>query len=451
MTYAKNFDSEESDPYYAVIQPGSANLNLGGRFYSDLAENTLSGNLDLNIPFKVLGEKQIIKVGGLYQQRDREFNARVLGYTATGYPANLFILPQDQIFNPENIKASNGFIISDITNPSDAYTATAALTAGYVLGDFKLFEKLRFSAGARLENYDMEVNSFYFGGQQVNSVLKNADLLPSANLTYSLNEQHQLRLSASKTLSRPEFRELSPFAFYDYEEEASVQGNPNLVRGTITNYDIRYEWYPGQNQLFSVSLFYKDFINPIERNFSSTGGGTASFGFQNVASAQNYGVEVEGRKNFDFLGGWGENLLLFTNVAFIGSTIDLTNVDAYDPKRALQGQSPYIINSGLTANLPKWDLSTTLAYNIIGDRVAYVGTDNFADIYERHRNLLDFSVSKKLGRNGEVKLTWGDILRTDFVYYQDNNASHKYEADVDNLMQRRNFGSTVTLGLGYRF
>ncbi|HAD14927.1 MAG TPA: TonB-dependent receptor, partial [Saprospirales bacterium] len=125
--------------------------------------------------------------------------------------------------------------------------------------------------------------------------------------------------------------------------------------------------------------------------------------------------------------------------------------DAYDPKRALQGQSPYILNSGLTANLPKWDMSTTLAYNIIGDRVAYVGTDNFADIYERHRNLLDFSVSKKLGRNGEVKLTWGDILRTDFVYYQDNNSSHKYEADVDNLMQRRNFGSTVTLGLGYRF
>lgn len=451
MTYAKNFDSEESDPYYAVIQPGSANLNLGGRFYSDLAENTLSGNLDLNIPFKFLGEKQTIKVGGLYQNRDRAFNARVLGYTATGYPASLFVLPQDQIFSPENIKSSNGFIISDITNPSDAYTATADLTAGYALADLKLFEKLRFSAGLRLENFDMQVNSFYFGGQEVNSVVKNTDLLPSANITYSLNDQHQLRLSASKTLSRPEFRELSPFAFYDYEEEASVQGNPNLVRGTIANFDIRYEWYPGQNQLFSVSLFYKDFINPIERNFSSTGGGTASFGFQNVASAQNYGVEVEGRKNLDFLGAWGENLLVFSNIAFIGSTIDLTNVDAYDPRRALQGQSPYIVNSGLTANWPKLDMSTTLAYNIIGDRVAYVGTDNFADIYERHRNLLDFSVSKRLGRNGEVKLTWGDILRTDFVYYQDNNASHKFEPEVDNLMQRRNFGSTITLGLGYRF
>lgn len=451
MTYAKNFDSEEGDPYYAIIQPGSANLNLGGRFYSELAENTLSGNLDLNIPFHFFGEKQSIKVGGLYQKRDREFGARVLGYTATGYPAALFVLPQDQIFAPENIKASNGFIISDITNPSDAYNANAALTAAYALADFKLIEKLRLSAGVRMENYDMVVNSFYYGGQEVNTRLKNNDLLPSANLTYSLNDQHQLRLSASKTLSRPEFRELSPFAFYDYEEEASVQGNPNLVRGTIANYDIRYEWYPGQNQLFSVSLFYKDFTNPIERNFSSSGGGSASFSYQNVTSAQNYGVEVEGRKNLDFLGGWGENLLVFTNVAFIGSTIDLTNVDAYDPKRALQGQSPYIVNSGITANMPKWDLSTTLAYNIIGDRVAYVGTDNFADIYERHRNLLDFSVSKKLGRNGEVKLTWGDILRTDFIYYQDNNSSHKFEADVDNLMQRRNFGSTVTLGLGYKF
>lgn len=451
MTYAKNFDSEESDPYFAVIQPGSASLNFGGRFYSELAENTLNGNLDLNVPFRLFGDKQMIKFGGLYQQREREFSARVLGYTANGFPFSLLVLPQDQIFNPENIKTSNGFIISEITNPSDAYTGTAHLAAGYALADLKLFEKLRVAGGLRVENFQMEVNTFYFGGQQVNPSLDNFDVLPSANLTYLLNDKHQLRFSVSKTLSRPEFREISPFAFYDYEEEASVQGNPDLVRGTIANYDVRYEFYPGANQLLSVSLFYKNFKNPIERNFSSTGGGSASFGFQNVAGAENYGAELEVRKNLDFAGEWGENVAIFSNAAFIGSTIDLTNVDAYDPKRALQGQSPYIINTGLTANLPKWGLGATLAYNIIGDRVAYVGTDNFADIYERHRNLLDFSVSKRIGRNGEVKLTWGDILRPDFIYYQDNNSSHKYEPEVDNLMQRRNFGSTVTLGLGYKF
>ena len=451
MTYAKNFDSEESDPYLAIIQPGSASLNFGGRFYSELSENTLNGNLDLNIPLRFAGEKQSIKIGGLYQKRDRDFGARVLGYTATGYPANLFVLPVDQIFNPENIKSSNGFLISEITNPSDAYTANATLATGYAMTDLKLWDKLRVSAGVRLESFNMEVNSFYFGGQQVNTVLDNADFLPSANLTYAINEKHQLRVSLSKTLSRPEFRELSPFAFYDYEEEASVQGNPDLVRGTIRNYDVRYEVYPGANQLFSVSLFYKKFNNPIERNFSSSGGGSTSFGFQNVTSAENYGAELEARKNLDFLGVWGENVVLFTNVAFIGSSIDLANVDAYDPRRALQGQSPYIVNSGLTANFPDLGLGATLAYNIIGDRVAYVGTDNFADIYERHRNLLDFSVSKKLSSRGEIKLTWGDILRPDFIYYQDNNASHAYEPDQDNLMQRRSFGSTITLGLGYKF
>ncbi|MFN0034367.1 MAG: TonB-dependent receptor domain-containing protein [Saprospiraceae bacterium] len=451
MTYAKNFDSEESDPYFAIIQPGSASLNFGGRFYSDLAENTLNGNLDLSIPFRLMGDKQTIKIGGLYQKREREFSARVLGYTATGYPAALFILPQDQIFQPENVKVSNGFLISEITNPSDAYTADAELAAGYAMADLKLWEKLRISAGLRLESFNMGVNSFYFGGQAVNTVLDNADLLPSANLTYALNDKHQVRFSISKTLSRPEFRELSPFAFYDYEEEASVQGNPALVRGTIANYDVRYEFYPGSNQLVSVSLFYKKFKDPIERNFSSSGGGSASFSFQNVEGAENYGAEIEARKNLDFFGAWGENLVVFSNAAFIGSSINLANTDSYDPKRALQGQSPYIVNAGLTANWPKWGLNTTMAYNVIGDRVAYVGTDNFADIYERHRNLLDFSVTKKLGKNGEVKLTWGDILRSDFIYYQDKNSSHLYEPDQDNLMQRRNFGSTVTLGLGYRF
>ena len=91
------------------------------------------------------------------------------------------------------------------------------------------------------------------------------------------------------------------------------------------------------------------------------------------------------------------------------------------------------------------------AGHVIGDRVAQVGTVGYGDVYERHRNLLDFSINKRLGNRGEIKLTWGDILRPEFIYYQDNNSSHKYEADKDNVMQRLRFGSTITLGLGYRF
>jgi outer membrane receptor protein involved in Fe transport len=228
-----------------------------------------------------------------------------------------------------------------------------------------------------------------------------------------------------------------------------VVGNPALTQGSIYNADIRYEIYPGQNQLFSVSLFYKRFKNPIEFTFASTSG-ARTFSFNNVASANNYGVEMELRKNFGFIGV--EDLMFFTNASLIRSNIDLSKgVSFFDSTRALQGQSPYIINAGLTYNIPTIGLSTTLIYNVIGDRIAQVGTVSYGDIYERHRNLLDFSVSKKLGRSGEVKLTWGDILRPEFIYYQDENASHKYEEAEDNVMQRLTLGSTVTLSLGYKF
>lgn len=157
---------------------------------------------------------------------------------------------------------------------------------------------------------------------------------------------------------------------------------------------------------------------------------------------------MELRKNFDFIGA--ENLMFFSNASLIRSNIDLSKgVSYYDSTRALQGQSPYIVNAGLTYNMPKIGLSTTVIYNVIGDRIAQVGTVGIGDIYELHRNLLDFSVNK-MGKHGEIKLTWS-ILHPDFIYYQDDNATHKFEAGTDNVVQRLNFGSTISLGLGYRF
>ncbi|MCB0542725.1 MAG: hypothetical protein KDC70_04385, partial [Saprospiraceae bacterium] len=135
----------------------------------------------------------------------------------------------------------------------------------------------------------------------------------------------------------------------------------------------------------------------------------------------------------------------------IRSKINLEGAGAYDTDRALQGQSPYIVNVGLSHNWVQTGLNTTLVYNIIGDRVAQVGTDGYADIYERHRNLLDFQLSKRVWERGEIKLTWSDIFRPDFMYYQDNNADHKFNEDVDNIMQQLNNGSSITLGFSYRF
>ncbi len=456
MFYFKNFEdtSDVTIPFQAYVPFGSADPYRSGRFYSSLSENTWNGNADMAIPFALFGEKQTVKIGGLYQNRDRSFDARVMGFVLSNFAQfdySKLYLPQDQIFASENI-GSKGFVLDEITNPSDGYHGASGLTAGYVLLDNKIAEKLRVSWGIRLENFHQQVESAQYSGTPVKVDTTVMSLLPSFNITYSLNDKHQLRLSGSKTVTRPEFRELAPFSFYDFYLNANVIGNPNLRPGTIYNADLRYEIYPGQNQLFSVSLFYKKFNNPIEFTFAAQGAGTRTFSYSNVKSARNYGAEIEVRKNFDFFGAGWENLQLFANAALIRSDIDLSKgVSYFDATRALQGQSPYIINAGLGYSIPAWSLNTTLVFNVIGDRIAQVGTVGYGDIYERHRNLLDFQISKRFWRRGEIKLTWSDIFRSDFLYYQDNNASHKYEADKDNVMQRLNLGSTVTLSLGYRF
>lgn len=452
MFYYKNFDADEGEPFRAYLPFGSATLNNGGRFYSNLAEDVYNANADLSFPFALFSEKQTVKIGGLLQHKDRAFDARVLGFARSkpGVPSSLFIQSQDSIFRTENI-GPNGFVISEITNPSDNYTAASDLYAGYVLLDNKLTERLRLSWGLRYEHFRQQLQALDYNGDPADFDRRFDAWLPSFNMTYSLNEKHQLRLSGSKTVTRPEFREVAPFAFYDFYLNAGVVGSPTLTPGTIYNADLRYEIYPGSNQLFSVSLFYKKFDNPIEFTFSSLGAGTRTFSFQNIGGARNYGAELEIRKNFDFIGGGWENVLFFANAALIRSTLELGNVSAYDTTRALQGQSPYILNAGLGYNLPGLGLSATLVYNVIGDRVAQVGTEGYADIYERHRNLLDFQLSKRLWQRGEVKLTLSDILRPDFVFYQDNNASHQYEAEHDNIIQSVNNGTTMSLSFGWRF
>jgi TonB-dependent receptor len=455
MTYNRDFGEPESTPFTAVVQPGSAQFNNAGRFYSELDETIINANADISFPFQWRGQKQSLKVGGLFQGRDRDFAARLVGFTRNrNADQRILQLPQGNIFAGENI-GPNSLFLSDITNPNDEYTAQASLGAAFIMLDNKIGEKFRMTWGVRFESYTQEINTFLLDGTPESRKVNFPDFLPSANMTYSLNDKNQLRFSVSRTVCRPELRELALFGFYDFALNATVQGNPDLTRATISNIDLRYELYPGQNQLFSVSLFYKQFANPIELTLDPAGGGTRVYVYQNLASAQNYGVEFELRKNFAFLSEKLQGLTLFGNAALIRSSIDLSKgVTSFDNNRPLQGQSPYVVNAGLAFSEPTLGLNTTLVYNIIGSRVSQIGTLGYGDIYERHRNLLDFQVSKRFLERGEIKLTISDLLRPDFIFYQDmdeNSINRKYDEGTDNDIQRLNYGTTVTLGLNYRF
>jgi outer membrane receptor protein involved in Fe transport len=456
MFFSKSFDAVEGQKFSANVPFGGANRSAGGRFFSKMDENILNGNTAISLPFFIAAQKQVFKIGGLVQQKNRTFDARVLGMKVNrviGFDFNKLTLPIDQIFANENL-STNGFVLDEITNKADNYDANSRLSAAFLMFDNKILNKFRLAWGLRTEQFTQKLNSFDYTNQPVNLSKTYLDVLPSANFTWLANDKTNVRLSASKTVGRPEFRELAPFSFYDFYTSSSIAGNPNLARTQISNFDVRYEIFPGLNQLASVSGFFKHFKNPIEQIVSSSGAGTRLRTFQNVPSATAFGAEMELRKNFAFLaptiGNWAENLVFFTNLAIIRSKVDFGNNLVPNPNRPMQGQSPYVLNAGLQWNQLEKGWNVTVVFNRIGDRVHEVGFDGFADIFEKHRNVLDFQLAKRLGKSSEIKISCADLLAAPMIFYQDNNANRKQDGG-DNLIQRARTSASVSISASFKF
>lgn len=446
--YYLNTDDTEDTTYTAYV-PYNASPNYSGKFYSHLSENNYVFNTDLSIPFSVMGVQQSVKVGGWYSRRDRDFRARVLGLVILN-PSNyhLLDLPQDQIFDVQNI-SQNGFGYEDITNSSDAYTANSTNIAGYVMWDGKIGDRLRTVLGARGEHFAQHLDS-YFGNAPLVVDTKQFNVLPSLNLSFALTPNANLRFCASQTVSRPEFRELSPFSFYNFEENASEVGQSKLKQTDIYNLDLRYEVFPDKGQLLSVSAFYKYFKNPIERIFFQTGVATQTRTYTNAENAYVYGAELEVRKNFDFLSRWTSmgiwsDFTIFSNLAYMISDVTFQN-----EHRPLQGQSPYVINAGLQYVNADNGWGASLMFNEIGRRIREVGDNTFPDIYEAPRPILDFQISKRIFRNGEIRINCGDLLNKGQVFYQDLNKNGKYDSS-DNALNTLKLGSNYSVSLSYRF
>lgn len=462
----------EDEPFLAYIPFGSASPTLAGKFYSDLDENIYSGAVDFTLPFNFLKNKSSIKTGFFYQARDRNFEARVLGYTITNAaafysqnddPNAILALPPDQLFNDENIGPA-GFSIDEITNPSDIYTGSSQLSATYLMLDNKLPYNFRLVWGARLEFFNQQLTSFDYTNNPVNVSTKSSDFsslpfdfLPSVNMIYGIDEKTNARASFSKTVARPEFRELAPFSFYDFSTTSVVIGNDSLQRSNIYNYDVRIERFLGAGQVISASMFYKKFNEPIEQtiDFISSGGYIRSY--RNVTSATNFGLELDVRKSFDFLDkltGWNQfsNVMFSANLAYINSKVDVSAIaNAADSTRSLQGQSPYIINLGLTFTDPASELSFSIFFNEIGRRIIAVGSSEYLDIYEAPRPILDAQISKRVFQNGAVRIGFQDLLARDGTFYQDFNDDGRYDAEDDKNIINVTTGRIISLGFSYKF
>jgi TonB-dependent receptor len=466
MNYGKPEGAEE---FSAIIPSATVSANNGGtRFYSTTDEYIYNGKVDIA---RILGKgsnfETNLKFGGAFQFRDRVFDARLVGFGVFNPPGSRFNrdllrLPQDQIFDPANLgrlpNGQGGFLLLDGTIPTFAYDATSVLGAAYIMGDSRVGEKLRLIYGVRYENFNQKLNSFLDFQNKIAINTTKGDFLPSLNAVYSINKKQNLRFAYGRTLNRPEFRELAPFAFFDFANNIVVTGNPDLQRATIDNFDVRYEVYPGRGQLLSASLFFKDFTNPIEltsdpNNFSSSL-------YQNALDARNFGVELEFRTLLSTLFGTAENgfldrLTLSANAAYILSEVNeapFAGVVKGVEERPLQGQSPYVINSSLSYNDNVRGISATLAANRVGQRIFIVGSINEPDTWEQGRTVLDFQVAKTfLKQKMEVKLNVKDILRQDLIFFLDENQNNRWDKNSDLIFQTRTFGQVISLNVSYRF
>ena len=308
----------------------------------------------------------------------------------------------ETIFAPENI-GPEGFYIREITRATDNYTAQNELNAFYGEVEFNFDDRLRFTLGARQEDFTQTADTFdlFNPTYGVQAKLEQDALMPAFSATY-INNDHQFRLAYSETVSRPDFRELSPAMFTNPMTGTEVVGNPNLKITDIKNYDFRWEWYFGYTDYVSAGIFYKEFTNPIEASIQSPINRVMTF--INAASAENQGVELEVFKTLDFLGGIGEDFYFQGNVSYIDSTVTIAPEDRgvlTNMTRPLQGQSDWLLNAQIGYE-PFSGTTATLLYHYYGDRVSQVGIESVPDFYEQAFGELNFVFIRELNDNWKV-------------------------------------------------
>lgn len=411
-----------------------------GRTYVRLEEAAINGSLDLQIP---INTNNGLKVGGLIQRKDRTFEARSFGFrNVSADPGALSNLPLETLFSRNSISDST-YVLDEITAATDFYDAQSSINAAYLMIDDKFLNHFRVVWGARVEQFNQQIqvpsvketNPIVYEQTRLDTTY--TDLLPSVNIIYALNDKMSLRLSGSRTLSRPEFRELAAFAFYDFNISSVVVGNPELIRTKIWNADIRWETFLLGGQSFSLSGFYKNFKDPIEQ--VNIGGSNPIFYFVNIPSAELYGAEAEIRFKLTplkrlLLWEQFDNIQFYANGALIQSGIIIRDFasDTTVKSRPMQGQSPYIINAGLQYTNPKSGLGFNVLFNRVGRRIFQVGDDlnvigvagglppGNPTIWEAPRSVLDLQISKRFAKQkGEVRLNFGDILNQLNTFYYD--------------------------------
>ncbi len=470
-------------PYSGTSGPDYSGVMLSSKMKEDIKSIKIDALRDFTLS-KTLSVEG--KIGGFYQVRNRDYLQREFSYSKYGQAGqtvsfldSITYLNSSQLYSTQNMgllaPGVGGLKLSQNNDFSQAaYNANSSLLATYAMVDLKYKTWLRFVTGVRYESYQQKLSHpsklYFYDKQFVNYDTIVNDFLPSANLILSITQKQNIRLSYSKTLNRPEFREIAPLIFYDFNTNFSLSGDPTLQRATIKNYDFRYEVYPSGGQLASVSVFYKDFTNPIEL---IQGENAREITYRNSPKAICKGLELEYRislglltkNDTNFFGRILNNITLFSNFSYIKSKTDIVSSASANKgvkigERQMQGQSPYIINAGITYNDKKYNYSLSASYNRFGSRIYIAGNisnlnkSGEGNIWEMGRNVLDLQATKSFFNNKfEIRFNIKDALakKQQQLFTQDSENNLTYNSKNSAPLWVTQYRATYSLQLSYKF
>lgn len=436
----------ESDPTgaYFVNRLKGGNGGNATISFSDLNEDLLAGGVDLN--WQALPAVNLT-VGGAYNDTKRISSRRDFLIRANNLPEGVGLLRPDLLLAPSLID-SFGIEMIEGNEGNPAFRATMKNLAGYAKVNWQATDALSLDAGVRYEKADQRVNPIEVfktaGASTAGTALKNGYWLPAATLTWQVETDKQVRLSASKTLARPQFRELIFQSYYDPDSNRQYQGNPLLTDSTLYNGEARFEWYFAPEQRVSVAGFYKLIKKPIE-SYIAASVGDPTTSFANAPEATLWGAELELAKYFDLSGLCGENswfasrrLVTIGNYTFTKSKLkvganDTTAVfgaasgialDYFRNGTPLTGQSDHIANLQLGLESTDKLSQQTILLTYASDRVVSRGLDGSPpqpDVIERPGLRVDFVVREgfTLGKHElEMKFEARNLTARKHVEFQ---------------------------------
>lgn len=440
------------------------------RIWRDLDEINLSGKVDLQKKHKLLGNDAKLKFGGLTDYKQREFNINQYIIRFRGAPAEPLNGDPDQILKDVNIwrvDNSGGSYIVNQFEPANNYDSYSTTHSGYVSEEFNITEKLKSIVGLRFEKFDI-----YYTGQNTigdvqlveENIISEADLFPSANFIYSLNDEQNLRFTYARSTARPSFKEASVAQIFDPITNITFNGNLDLKPTYVNNLDLRYEIFGDDAQLIAVSGFYKDFQDPIELTV---------FGIEaindviprNLGNAEVFGAELELRKNFGFLSESLKNLSINTNISIIESQQTMSEpeyearlinrrqnaegeiIEEIDDKRQLQGQAPFLINAGLTYDNDDSGIRTGVYYNVQGKTLQVVGIGAVPDVYTDPFHNLNFNFTKTFGKDQNSSIT----LRANNILDDERETFYESFGAEDRVYNKFSPGTSFSLSYTLKF